>query len=111
MPERKAERRQVLPAELLNQPVVTAAAADGTLCAERACNKFKNGSCVVIEAPYDFRVDGVGDSRAVEIPFYARKVLPAFLANIVEHRRRVLRYFGAHGAFAVENAHGVALQP
>ena len=62
-PGRPADRRRRRPAELLDQAVVAAAAADLRLGAERVADEGEDRARVVVEAADQGRVDLVGDRR------------------------------------------------
>ena len=65
-PGRPADRRRRRPAELLDQAVVAAAAADLRLGAERVADEGEDRPRVVVEAADQGRVDLVGDPGRVE---------------------------------------------
>ena len=63
---RPADAGRVRPADLLDQPVVAAAAADAGLRAERVGGELEHGARVVVEPAHERVVDLVGLADAVE---------------------------------------------
>ena len=97
----------MLSAELLDQSVVTSAAADSALSADAVGDKLKNGLGVVVKSADDFGIYGVLNACAVEVSFNLGKVVFALLAEVVGNLRRVLCKLLILRTFAVEQAHGV----
>ena len=100
----------MLAAQLLHQTVVSAAAADGALCADAVGDELKNRLGVIVQTAHDRGVNGEGNTGAVEIFFHFGEVALAVLAEIVGDFRRVLGNLLVLRAFAVEQTHGVLLQ-
>ena len=98
------------PAQLLDQAVVSAAAADSALCADAVGDEFKHGFGVVIQTAHDGGVDGIGNAGAGEIALHLGKVCLAFLAEIIGNFGRSLGDFVILGTLAVEQAHGILFQ-
>ena len=110
-PHGKAECWRMRAADFFHKAVVAAAAADGALGADLGGNKFEDGTSVIIEAADDGRVYRERNPHGAQEGLYLFKVGAAVVAQIIEHLGRVLRDRGADGAFAVENAHRVAVEP
>ena len=100
----------MLAAQLLNQAVVSAAAADGALCAYAVGDELKDGLGVVVETAHDCGVDGVFNACAAEIFLNLSKVRLALLAEVVGDFGSVLCDCLVLGTFAVEQTHGIFLK-
>ena len=87
-PRRPADRRRRRPAELLDQAVVAAAAADLRLGAERVADEGEDRPRVVVEAADQGRVDLVGDAGGVEQRPDLGEVLGVLALEPLDDRRR-----------------------
>ena len=111
MPMPEADRRRRLAAELLEQAVVAAAAADRALRAEAVGDPLEHGEVVVVEAAHQARIDAVGDARRRR----ARRAPPSKCASDASPRKSIS--CGAASTIAciagflrVEDAQRVAVQ-
>ena len=68
--------------------------------------KLEGGAGVVVEPPDQPRLDAVRDGQGVESGSNPGEVLPARLAQLVDHARGVRGRLAALGALAVEDAQG-----
>ncbi len=75
------------PAELLDQAVVAAAAAERVLRAERAGSELEHRARVVVEPAHERRVDLVAEARVVEQRPHRREVLGVLGGEPVEQPR------------------------
>ena len=75
-------------AELLEQAVVTTAAADARLGAERVGDELEHRSRVVVKTTDERRIELVGDPRVVEQLAHAREVLGVVVGEAVKQQRR-----------------------
>ena len=97
-------------AELLDQAVVSAAAANGALSADAVGDELKNGFGVIVQSAHDGGVDGVFNAGAVKVFLHLAEVAFALFAEKIRDPRRALGYLVILGAFAVQQAHGVLFQ-
>ena len=100
----------MLYAKILNQSVVTAAAAYCSLCADTVGNKLENGFGVVVKSANYCRVYGVFYACRIEVSLNGFKMLLALLAELVGNLRRTLCNLRANRGFAVEDSHRVFLK-
>src|SRR3989304_6300154 len=96
-------------AELLDQGVVAAAAADGALGALLLRLELEHGAGVVVEAAHPAGVDLVGDAEIVEVGAQAREVLRAGVAEMVGEGGRPGDHRLAALLLAVQEPQGGAL--
>ncbi|OQC34731.1 MAG: hypothetical protein BWX64_02729 [Acidobacteria bacterium ADurb.Bin051] len=90
-------------AELLDEPLVGAAAADRVLGSEIARDDLEDGVRVVVETAHQPGLDAVGHAEAVEVGAHRREMLPARRREVVGEpgRRREQLLLG--GILAVED--------
>ena len=108
-PQAEAQAGGGLAAEFLHQAVVPAAAAQGK--AQALGGELEHSAGVVIQAADQagvyLKLDAQGGQKLLNLG----KVGFAVLAQVVGDLGRALAHLLALGAFAVQDAHGVALQP
>ena len=100
----------MLSAKLLNQSVITAAAAYGALCADAVGDELENGFGVVVKTTHDRRVYGIFNACGIEVSLNGFKMLLALLAEVIGNLRRTLGNLRANRGFAVEDSHRVFLK-
>ena len=107
----KADAGGGAPAQLLHQPIVASAAADGGLGAGHGGLDFKDGAGVVVQPAHQAMVNPVGDAGGFQVGLHPPPVAVAVGAEA----RHGLGCFLAQGAagfdLAVQQAQGVAFQP
>ena len=86
--DRKADARCGRTADLFDEAVIAAAAADCALRSERWILDLESGIRIVVEPAHELRVDGVGDPKSCEVGFQSFELLVATLAEIVRDDRR-----------------------
>ena len=106
-PHGKADALHIRAAELFAQPAVAAAAAQR---GEAGNGDLKDGAGVVIQPANDAGIDGEGDIGILQKGLYFLKVVPAVIAQIIQHTGGAFGDLAADGGFAIQNAHGVFLQ-
>ena len=99
------------PAELLDQAVVAAAAADLRLGAERVADEGEDRPRVVVEAAHQGRVDRVGDPGRVEQRPHLGEVLGVLAPSALDDRRRARHHAPRPLVVGVEGAQRVDVDP
>lgn len=84
----KADARCGRTADLFDEAVIAAAAADCALRSERWILNLESGIRIVVEPAHELRVDGVGDPKSCEVGFQSFELLVATLTEIVRDDRR-----------------------
>ena len=73
----------MLSAELLNKSVVSAAAANCALCADKVGNELKDSLCVVVKTTNDCRIYRIFNTCGIKVFLNACKVLFTLVAKII----------------------------
>ena len=106
-PRRPADARGRRAAELLDEAVVAAAAADTGLRAERVARELEDRARVVVEPAHERRVDLVRQVGAVEQRAHGGEVLGVLTGETVEQPRRPGHHVPCPGVVGIERAQRV----
>ena len=106
----KAHARCCLTAQLGNQTVIPAAAANRALRADIGGNELKDRLGIVVQTANDVGVNFIRNAHIVQIGLYFFKMLTAVITQIIQRNRRVCCDLLAGFLLAVENTHRVAIQ-
>ena len=107
----EAQRRHGGPAYFLYQAIVAAAAADSKRGAGGPADKLEHGAGVIIQPAHDGGIYCKGNADFLQRALNAFKMGGAILTQIIQHVGRPFCNPGAYRAFAVQNTHGVPIQP
>src|SRR5690606_4055672 len=94
-------------AEVLDQPVVPAAAAERRLGADALVVRLERGAAVVVETPNDGRVDVERHAPRTKVPLHRFEVRPSVVAEQVEGALEGTDELLVARVLAVEDAHRV----
>ena len=106
----KASRRGGWAAQLLHQPIIASAAAQGQPLAAAGNHHLEHGLGVVIQAAHDVRIHLEGNAARGQQGLQGFKVLAALVAEHIQHAGRVLDQRLAALLLAVQHAQGIAVK-
>ena len=87
MAEKLLLRRERLTRKAEVKVIVPASAAHSALCSNTCCYKLKHCSCVVIQPPYNHRVNCIFYTHRIQYFLKLFKMLPAFVSQTVYYGR------------------------
>ena len=98
-------------ADLLDEPVVAAAAADAALRAEAVGVELEGGARVVVEAAHQAEVEVRLEPGPLHQREHRVEVLAALRAQVVDDARRLVEHGAAALDLAVEGAQRIEVEP
>ena len=97
----------MLTAKLFDKSVISASAANSSLCADLCGNELKDSFCIIIKSSYDLWIYLKFNTKICKIGLKLSEVLITFFAEIIRDNRCIFGDSLTNRALAVKKPHGI----